>query len=184
MNQPTTPPPSGGPLIVIEEAPIEIEHHPEDWLAFTLFWLLAITVFAQFFTRYVLNDSLAWTEEIARYGLMWITFVGAAVAMRKRTHIAVEVLHNFLPEILVRPLRALIDLITVSFLGLLAWFSVDILEHMAIQRMTIIDLSMSVVYGGISVGVFIMLLRAVQVAWINMRRGWRLPAGSHTLMID
>ena len=33
-----------------------IEHHPEDWIAFVLFWSLAFIVFLQFFTRYILND--------------------------------------------------------------------------------------------------------------------------------
>ena len=52
-------------LIHVEEEEIKIEHHPEDWIAFGLFWALAFIVFLQFFTRYVLNNSLAWTEEIA-----------------------------------------------------------------------------------------------------------------------
>ena len=56
----------------------------EDWLAFALFWGLAIVVFLQFFTRYILNDSLAWTEEIARYLLIGVTFIGAAMAVRKK----------------------------------------------------------------------------------------------------
>ena len=58
-------------LIIAEDEEVVIEHYPEDWIAFVLFWALAFIVFLQFFTRYVLNDSLAWTEEIARYGLMW-----------------------------------------------------------------------------------------------------------------
>ena len=37
----------------------------EDWLALAIFWIMALCVFLQFFTRYVLNDSYAWTEEIA-----------------------------------------------------------------------------------------------------------------------
>ena len=49
-----------------------------------LFWALAIIVFLQFFTRYILNDSLSWTEEIARYGLMWLAFIGGAVVTRKK----------------------------------------------------------------------------------------------------
>ena len=49
-----------------KDAEVVIERHPEDWLAFVIFWSLAFIVFLQFFTRYVLNDSLAWTEEIMR----------------------------------------------------------------------------------------------------------------------
>ena len=66
-------------LIEAEDAAVTIEHYPEDWIAFAIFWSLAFIVFLQFFTRYVLNDSLAWTEEIARYGLMWVVFIGGAM---------------------------------------------------------------------------------------------------------
>jgi TRAP-type C4-dicarboxylate transport system permease small subunit len=175
---------SDAPLIVMEEEEIVIEHHFEDWLAFAVFWVLGIVVFAQFFTRYVLNDSLAWTEEIARYLLMWVTFIGAAIVTRRRTHIAVEMLEYFLPERPASILRAVIDIVTVGFLGCLAWFSFTIIERMQIQRMTIIDMPMSVVYGGVAFGVFLMLFRAAQVFWRNMRGGWRRTAPEHTLLID
>jgi TRAP-type C4-dicarboxylate transport system permease small subunit len=42
----------------------------EDWLSFAIFWVMTLCVFLQFFTRYVLNDSFAWTEEIATYCLV------------------------------------------------------------------------------------------------------------------
>ena len=48
----------------------------EAWLALAFFWALGLTVFYQFFTRYVLNDSAAWTEEIARYLLIATVFIG------------------------------------------------------------------------------------------------------------
>src|SRR5512143_4336296 len=81
-------------LIEAEDAGVTIEYYPEDWLAFVLFWSLAFIVFLQFFTRYVLNDSLAWTEEIARYALMWVVFIGGAMVTRRNSHIAVELLSN------------------------------------------------------------------------------------------
>ena len=105
-------------LIVVEDEEVMIEHHPEDWIAFVLFWALAFIVFLQFFTRYILNDSLAWTEEIARYGLMSLAFIGGAVVTRKKAHIAVELVSNLMGPGPVRSaLLALVDFITLGFLA-------------------------------------------------------------------
>src|SRR5712691_2032256 len=46
----------------------------EDWIVLAVFWALAVVVFYQVFTRYVLNDAAGWTEEIARYLLVAVTF--------------------------------------------------------------------------------------------------------------
>jgi TRAP-type transport system small permease protein len=183
------PAPKGGPsepqhLIVVEDEEVVIEHHLEDWLAFALFWALAFIVFLQFFTRYVLNDSLAWTEEIARYGLMAVTFVGAAMVTRKNSHIAVVLLTEILPSGPARLLRALIDLITLGFLALLAYFSVLIVQRMQFQRMTVIDLPMSLVYGAVAFGCFLMLFRQLWRVWHAARVAWRLPQPHGTLPID
>ena len=49
-----------------EGGPVDLSHHTiEDWLTLAVFWAMAVCVFLQFFTRYALNNSLAWTEEIA-----------------------------------------------------------------------------------------------------------------------
>jgi TRAP-type C4-dicarboxylate transport system permease small subunit len=160
-------------LIEVADEAYVIEHHFEDWLAFSLFWALAGIVFLQFFTRYVLNDSLAWTEEIARYGLMALTFLGGAVVTRRNTHIAVALLPNLLPAGYGRALMASVDLVTLGFLGLLAYFSVLILERMQYQRMTVFDLPMSLVYGAVAVGCFLMLGRQALKVWRNARDGWR-----------
>ena len=136
-------------LIVAKDEDVVIEHHPEDWIAFVLFWALAFIVFLQFFTRYILNDSLAWTEEIARYGLMWLAFIGGAVVTRKKTQIAVELLGNLMaPGRLRTSLFALVDFVTLGFMGLLAYFSISITGRMQAQTMTVFDLPMSLVYGG------------------------------------
>src|SRR4051794_7502713 len=175
MNDAAKPPPPEDTvhLIVAQDAEVTIEYHPEDWLAFILFWALGFIVFLQFFTRYILNDSLAWTEEIARYGLMCVTFIGGAMVTRRASHIAVVLLPNLLPAWTARALLALVDLVTLGFLGLLAYFSVLIVERMQVQRMTVIDLSMSYVYGAVAFGCFLMLGRQLQRVWRNARDGWR-----------
>ncbi|MBZ9872292.1 TRAP transporter small permease [Mesorhizobium sp. BR1-1-9] len=167
-----------------EEPDPAIEHHIEDWLAFAIFWGMAIIVFLQFFTRYVLNNSLAWTEEIARYLLMIITFVGAAVAMRRGTHISVEVAHMFLPAPVVRVLSFIIDVLVLGFVGLLGWFSISITRLMQIQTMTVFPWPMSIVYGGIAIGCFLMLWRATGRFIAGARRGWRPDPNHSDLIID
>ena len=52
-------------------------------------------VFHQFFTRYVLNDSYAWTEEIASYCLICVVFIGSAMCVRPSRHIHVDFLYRF-----------------------------------------------------------------------------------------
>lgn len=163
-------------LIHVEDAEVVVEYHPEDWIAMALFWSLAFIVFLQFFTRYVLNDSLSWTEEIARYGLMWVTFIGGAVVTRKNSHIAVELLSNVMkPGPLRTGLLAAIDVVKFLFLGLLAYFSVMIVERMHYQRMTVFDLPMSLVYGGVAFGCFLMFARQTHNLWRNARHRWRDP---------
>ena len=80
----------------------------EAWVALGFFWLLGITVFYQFFTRYVLNDSAAWTEEIARYLLIATVFIGAAIGVAKNNHIQVDFFYRFMPQPVSRALALLV----------------------------------------------------------------------------
>src|SRR5690242_14986449 len=176
MNDNPPPPDDSVHLIVAQDAEVTVEYHPEDWIAFVLFWSLAFIVFLQFFTRYILNDSLAWTEEIARYGLMWIVFIGGAMVTRRNTHIAVELLSNVMKPGPARAIvLAVVDIIKLAFLGLLAFVSWTITERMHYQRMTVFDLPMSYVYAGVALGCFLMLIRQALNVWRNARVGWRRP---------
>src|SRR6201988_4879152 len=124
MDEATKKPDEGVHLIVAEDQ------------ALVIFWSLAFIVFLQFFTRYVLNDSLAWTEEVARYALMWIVFIGGAMVTRGNSHIAVELLSNVMkPGLLRAVLLAFVDFVKLGFLGLLAFVSWTITERMHQQRM-------------------------------------------------
>ena len=90
----------------------------EDWATLAIFWLMAFAVFLQFFTRYVLNDSFAWTEEIATYCLVAVVFLGAAMCVRLGRHIHVDLLFRYLPARVARALAIMIDAIRTAFLRL------------------------------------------------------------------
>ncbi|HYG90968.1 MAG TPA: TRAP transporter small permease [Azospirillum sp.] len=140
---------------------------PEDVVAFAVFWLLAFTVFLQFFTRYVLNNSLPWTEEGARYLLIAVTFLGGGLAVRRRAHIAVEFFHNYLPLWLSNLLLLVSDLISIGFYAYCAWLAWQMVGLMGTQQMAVIDLPMSVLYMTVLAGLVVMSLRSVQSAWLR-----------------
>lgn len=59
---------------------------------------MAAVVALQVFFRYVLNHSLFWSEELARYLLVWLTFLGATVAYRRQANPGIDVLTRRLSE--------------------------------------------------------------------------------------
>ena len=144
----------------------------EDWCALALFWTLALVIFYQFFTRYALNDSASWTEEIARYFLIGVAFVGAAMNVRKNNHIHVDFLYRLIPRAAGRVMSTLVDAARIAFLGYCIWLTWLLITKIGSSRMAIVDLPMGIVYGVVMFGFALMTVRAVQVAIGNWKRGY------------
>ena len=144
----------------------------EDYLVLIVFWALAGVVFAQFFSRYVLNSSIVWTEEIARYLLIATGFMGSVMAVRKRNHIYVEVFYRYLPPVIGRIMSTAVDVIKVVFFGIGAYLSIRIMPIMEKQSMASLPLPMSYVYWPVLVGFVIMTLRSIQITWEHWNNGY------------
>jgi TRAP-type transport system small permease protein len=184
----TPPPVSGAPIreplpgeqlldesghFHVIDAPIELRHYTaEAWIAFGFFWLLALDVFYQFFTRYALNNSASWTEEIARYLLICMVFVGVSAAVRTSRHIHVDLVYRLIPPHAGRVLSTIVDAVRIAFFTFAAVLTWQMMEKMANYKMTIIDLPMNLVYGACMLGFAFAALRSVQVAVLNWRRGY------------
>jgi TRAP-type C4-dicarboxylate transport system permease small subunit len=145
---------------------------PEDWFALAMFWLMGGLVFLQFFTRYALNDSYAWTEELATNCLIAVVFIGAAMCVRKNRHIQVDILYRFLPAGPARVLATLVDITRVVLLAVIAWLGWQYIGMVGDEPMTTINWPKSMVYWLALIGFAIMLLRAVMVAYTNWRQGY------------
>ena len=76
----------------------------------------ALTVFYQFVTRYVMNDSAAWTEEIARYLLIGVVFVGATIGVAKNTQIQVDFFYRHMPAAMGRWMSRAVDVLRIALL--------------------------------------------------------------------
>jgi TRAP-type C4-dicarboxylate transport system permease small subunit len=157
---------------------------PEAWAALALFWLLGITVFYQFFTRYVLNNSASWTEEIARYLLIGTVFVGAAIGVVKNNHIQVDLLYRYLPRKMARGLAMVVDVLRIAFCATMVVLTAQMMEKLSNMNMTIIDVPMNVLYGVCLFGLAMMTLRSIGVARVHWRRGYSVLERPESTMDD
>ena len=144
----------------------------EDWVAFGLFWIMAAVVFYQVFTRYVMDDPAGWTEEIARYFLVAVVFVGAAMSVRKNNHIQVDYFYRLMPQAMGRVLSTAVDLVRCLFLGYASWLTWLLLQRIGNQPMAVIDLPVGWVFSAMLFGFLLMFLRSLQVAWRHWRAGF------------
>lgn len=146
----------------------------EDWVALAIFWVMALAVFLQFFTRYVLNDSYAWTEEIATYCLIGVVFIGASMCVRLSRHIQVDLIYRYLPHVVARTMSTMIDLIRIAFFGYavkLVWVYIRIIGD---ESMTTINFPKNYVYYAVLLGFVLMFVRSMQVALQHLRQGYSI----------
>jgi TRAP-type C4-dicarboxylate transport system permease small subunit len=157
----------------------------EGWVALALFWLLALTVFYQFVTRYVFNDSASWTEEIARYLLIAVVFVGATIGVAKNSQIQVDFFYRHMPAALGRWLSRAVDVLRVAFFASAVVLTGEMMAKLGSNtRMTIVDAPMNIVYGVVLLGFAAMTFRSLQVALVHWRRGWSVLERPMTSLTD
>ncbi|NBQ88101.1 MAG: TRAP transporter small permease [Betaproteobacteria bacterium] len=157
---------------------------PEAWLALLLFWALGGTVFYQFFTRYALNNSAAWTEEIARYLLIGCVFVGASIGVARNNHIQVDFFYRYMPRGMARAMSLLVDVIRIAFFGAMVVLTWQMMQKMDSYRMTIVDLPMNIVYGVCLFGFAAMTLRSLWVLRVHWQRGYSVLERPESTMDD
>lgn len=67
-------------------------NHYIDYMIASLLGILVLVMFMQVLFRYIFNHSLSWSEELAKFIFIWVTFLGAAVCFRDRMHISIDFL--------------------------------------------------------------------------------------------
>jgi TRAP-type C4-dicarboxylate transport system permease small subunit len=156
-----------------ETAPVDLSRYAiEDWVTMAAFWGMVLCVFLQFFTRYALNNSLAWTEEIAINFLVVVVFLGAAMCVRLSRHIHVDVLYHYLPQPAGRFLALFVDVVKIGFFGYMCWLMWRYVSVVASERMTTINLPRHVFFYAVFAAFVLMLIRSIQVFVGNIRRGY------------
>ena len=100
---------------------------------FVLGFLMIAVVAAQVFFRYVLNHSLFWSEELARYILVWLTFLGATAAYRRGVHPRIDLFAARLGGRGAGYMRIAAHLVAAAFSGVLVVYGAQFAYFVRLQ---------------------------------------------------
>ncbi len=134
------------------------------------FGVIVVLTIAQVIFRFVFDNPLVWSEELARLLLVWVTFLGGAVVCWDGTHLSVDALFVNLPRRLRRLVRIFNGAVAIGFLVVLSYYSIEmvIIEH--ITTLGSMDIPASIVRVPATIG------GALMVVFIVLRWVYRLPA--------
>ena len=140
-------------------------------LLMLLLALMAILVFANVVLRYTTGDSIVWAEELSRYLMIWLTFLGAGLVLRYGGHLAIDNLQNVASAGIGRLLRALIVLCIAGFALAMIWLGSLYILRAWDQTTPVMELPFGLVYSALPVGfVFLLLHLAMFVrGFLNKR---------------
>ncbi len=118
-------------------------------------------VFVQVIYRFVLNNALSWPEEISRYMMIWVCFLGSAIAVKRGEHIGVTFIRERIPAKAQVAVSLLVNICVLLFLGCTTYYGIQLAKNVAMQRAPASRISMLWAYSSIPVGCLIMFIHTL-----------------------
>lgn len=136
--------------------------------AMILLAVLCAVTFLGVVDRYLLQSGIGWTEELARFLLIWASLLSAATVVHRSAHFCITFLVDMLPARARRAIALLTHLAAIGVLGVVFVLGVRVTRIMRIQTSPAMDLPMSWIYLSLPVAMGVMLLflivQAVELA--------------------
>lgn len=124
---------------------------------------MSIIIIAQILCRFVFEFPLTWSEEAARFLMVYTVFLGASLALRHHRMIAIEILPEYLKPKARKMLKIAIMLISIVFFIILLVQGIDMLEIVQRQASAALGISMDIPYMAIPLGALLMIINAIAV---------------------
>jgi TRAP-type C4-dicarboxylate transport system permease small subunit len=122
-----------------------------EWLCATILAVLVLDVGVGIFGRYAIELPVTWTEELARYLMIWAALLAVSCGVARREHVAVTALLERLPQSVQRHLGAAIDALGFAFFAFLCYFGIGMTQQGATQYATIFEMTMWLPFAAVPV---------------------------------
>ena len=115
-------------------------------VCFLLMLAMVTIIFTQVVARYAFSNSLSWSEEAGRYIFVWMTFLGAAMAVRNRQHVSLDLILKSLPNLMQKLLLSVSYLSMMIFTAVLIFGGFKFVARGSHQASSALEIPMYYIY--------------------------------------
>lgn len=153
-----------------------LSHSINHWIEYLLFglgFLMAVIVAVQVFFRYVLNQSLFWSEELARYLLVWLTFFGASVAYYRKVHPGIDILYSKMSPFTRRASAVLVHIASILLFCIMIFYGCQFAYFVRSQISPALQLPKWIIFSILPISGLIFLVHGLTFLVNELKRGNR-----------
>ncbi len=124
---------------------------------------MTVLVFIQVVMRYIFSNSLSWSEELARFTFLWLSWIGASYAVKERSHFRVEMFADMIKGTARRQFEYFILIVWFAFSFALAWLGTELVIFLfdTGQTSAAMDIPMTLPYASVPIGCGLMCARLI-----------------------
>ncbi len=149
----------------------------EEYAVVGLLGSMSVIIGLQVFMRYIMQESLSWSEEISRYMFIWLIYIGISYAVKKNRHICVDTIFNMIPDKPARFFAIFADLLFLFFAAFVTWKGIDVVGLIvrSDQVSAALEIPMWGVYSAVPVGFSLVMIRLLQSIILKIKEIHNTP---------
>jgi len=133
--------------------------------------IMVLVVFFQIVSRTIWGSSFLWTEEVARFLMIWVMFLGSALAFQYGAHISIEAIFNRLPSYAQKSVQIIITIVCITFFLIFMVEGFDLSQRAMVNRSPALNIPMGYVYSVIPITGMLGIINLIDVTIRYLRTG-------------
>ena len=142
----------------LAEKTVDILYDVIQWICVACLAGQVVVVSYAVFGRFILNDTPAWSDEIARVLMVWMSLLSAAMAVRDDTHVRIAMFDRLFGKTGLKIRNTVFALLNIFFCAVLFWKGLDLIQQTARTKLPGSGLPSSILYASVCIGGLAMAL--------------------------
>lgn len=131
--------------------------------------VMVVTVISQIFYRYFLGNPITWSEEVTRYLFIYVTFLGAAIGIRKKIHVTIDIVADLLKGAPKKILEKVVEFIMMIFLAVIVYLGTELAISTLGQKSPALGIPIGLAYLAIPIGALLAIIFLIEKMMVSRR---------------